>query len=518
MNGSDRVTIIWADDAIRNTWLQVVVLPTASTGLTAPQLFYFGNAIGDSGDNTTKAWVNASDVTMTRGQPYVPGDLAPITAATDFNRDRLVNATDQLIAYSHLTALQGALQLIKPDGAFGVATVSGRFVFYNNSSFDGNDPGASTSDDGSVAPDKSALLPGAKATFANYTSYNQGINGVMVDVAGLEGTPTADDFEFRVGNNNSPAGWLPAPAPASITVRPGAGVGDSDRITIIWPDGSIKNEWLQVTVKPSGRTGLAIDDVFYFGNKVGETGDSANFAFVNASDITRVRLGIGAGAAAITSPLDMNRDGVIDITDKDITQNSAGSILLIKPPLPNVPPPVVVPDPIALAPEAAYTDFANTSGLGSQGAAVVGRAVFYNNSSFDRNNPAPGPADDGAIAADKSPLLPGDTATLANITNYSRGINGIMIDVLGLASTPVLADFSFKIGTSADPTTWVNAPRRRRSWCVRVSARRVGPNHAHLARQLDPEHVAASDGQGDLRHRPADGRRILLRQPDRRFR
>ena len=161
-----------------------------------------------------------------------------------------------------------------------------------------------------------------KATFANYTSYSQGINGVMIDVAGLEGTPTADDFEFRVGNNNSPAGWLPAPAPSSITVRPGDGVGDSDRITIIWPDGSIKNEWLQVTIKPSGHTGLAIDDVFYFGNKVGETGDSTNFAFVNASDVTRVRAGIGTGAAAITSPLDMNRDGVIDTTDQSITQNS----------------------------------------------------------------------------------------------------------------------------------------------------------------------------------------------------
>lgn len=35
----------------------------------------------------------------------------------------------------------------------------------------------------------------------------------------------------------------------------------------------MKNEWLQVTAKTS--LGLAADDVFYFGNAIGETGDSA---------------------------------------------------------------------------------------------------------------------------------------------------------------------------------------------------------------------------------------------------
>ena len=45
-----RVEIIWADGAIENEWVQVTVLADADTGLAAPDVFYFGNAIGDSGN------------------------------------------------------------------------------------------------------------------------------------------------------------------------------------------------------------------------------------------------------------------------------------------------------------------------------------------------------------------------------------------------------------------------------------------------------------------------------------
>jgi hypothetical protein len=59
-------------------------------------------------------------------------------------------------------------------------TVKGRWVFYNNSFFDGVTPGADVLDDSAIAPDKSALLPGGVATFANYTSYRRGLNGIMI--------------------------------------------------------------------------------------------------------------------------------------------------------------------------------------------------------------------------------------------------------------------------------------------------------------------------------------------------
>ena len=95
-----------------------------------------------------------------------------------------------------------------------VPTVVGRLVFYNNSAFD------VASDDGAIAVDKQALLPGQSASFANYTSYSRGINGLMIDIADLPvSTLTADDFQFRVGNNDDPSAWPAAPAPATISVR-----------------------------------------------------------------------------------------------------------------------------------------------------------------------------------------------------------------------------------------------------------------------------------------------------------
>ena len=154
------------------------------------------------------------------------------------------------------------------------ASVSGRRIFYNESAFDGNNLAATAQDDGTIAPDKVALLPGGTATFVNYTSYSKGINGVMVDIAGLAGTPTAGDFTFRTGNDNTPSGWALLATSPSISVRPGAGVGGSDRVTLIWPNFAVMKQWLQITVNPSTNTGVRTPDVFYFGNAVGESGNS----------------------------------------------------------------------------------------------------------------------------------------------------------------------------------------------------------------------------------------------------
>ena len=69
------------------------------------------------------------------------------------------------------------------------ATVAGRYIFYNRSSFDGADPAATAGDDAAIALDKLALLPGQAATFDSVTTYSRGINGVMIDVAGLPAGP-----------------------------------------------------------------------------------------------------------------------------------------------------------------------------------------------------------------------------------------------------------------------------------------------------------------------------------------
>ena len=63
-------------------------------------------------------------------------------------------------------------------------------------------------------------LPGSSsASFANLSSYTDGINGIMVDMFGEPGQITANDFSFAVGTNNAASKWAPAPAPSTVSVR-----------------------------------------------------------------------------------------------------------------------------------------------------------------------------------------------------------------------------------------------------------------------------------------------------------
>lgn len=197
----------------------------------------------------------------------------------------------------------------------GPVDVTGRFAFYNRSAWDGNNAAANANDDNAIATDKQALRSGT-ATFANYTSYSRGLNGIMVDLPN-GAAPTAADFSFKRGNNNTPAGWAAAPNPSSITVRAGAGVGGADRVTLIWPDNTIQKQWLQVTVLSTANTGLSLPDTFYFGNAIGETGDTAANALVGAADESAIRAHPRgpASPAPITYAFDITRDKLVGAAD-----------------------------------------------------------------------------------------------------------------------------------------------------------------------------------------------------------
>lgn len=198
---------------------------------------------------------------------------------------------------------------------FVSADVVGRYAFYNTSAFDGSLDGAA--DDLAIAIDKRALLPGQTATFENYTSYSRGLNGIMVDIAGLPGSPAANDFNFQIWNT-AQGTWNAAPAPASVAIRPGAGQAGSDRVSLTWDVGSVTNTWLRVTVRSTPATGLSADDVFYFGNIIGETGDNLTDAFVTESDTSRIQANPLPSGAAVANPFDLNRDGKVDALDSSI--------------------------------------------------------------------------------------------------------------------------------------------------------------------------------------------------------
>ncbi|MBN2473694.1 MAG: hypothetical protein JXB62_03725, partial [Pirellulales bacterium] len=211
-----------------------------------------------------------------------------------------------------------------------------RHVFYNNSAFDGSslaNPDATDND--AVAPDKEALLPGQTATFANYTSYGLGVNGVMIDLANLPvqtmGQQSLDplaNFEFRVGNDNNPSRWDSLPPDVveriQVTVHPGEGVGNSDRLKLILPDYAVRKEWLQITVLATADTALSHNDVFYFGNAVADAGNSTTNAQVNATDMLLARNNPRTflNPAAIDFPFDYNRDARVNATDMLLARNN----------------------------------------------------------------------------------------------------------------------------------------------------------------------------------------------------
>lgn len=222
------------------------------------------------------------------------------------------------LAYHHVENLKNT-----------AARVTHRLVFYNNSRFDGFDSAGNANDDQAIASDKVALLPGGTAGLQNYTSYSRGLNGLMVDIVNLKGNLTLSDFSFRMGNNSDPDTWTDAPQPGSIHHRYDEGNDGTDRITFIWADGALLSKWLEIRIHPGVDSGFLLEDRFYFGNAVGETGDGS-FALVNATDLSRIRanpIGIFDTPATITSIFDINRDGFVNAQDYLITRSNPTSVV-----------------------------------------------------------------------------------------------------------------------------------------------------------------------------------------------
>ena len=226
------------------------------------------------------------------------------------------------------------------------ASVRGRYVFYNNSFYDGNDPTASASADNAIATDKVALLPGETATYENYTNFDRGINGIIIDADLADPNNFSfNDLQLSVGRTS----FTPLNITPGVSVREGEGVDGSDRITVVLPDRSVVNEYLQVSVLANENTGLSADDVFYFGNAIGETGNSPGDTIVNSSDFSAAATGLtGFGIESVDNPYDINRDGRVNSTD--LSAINANLTAFVSLPLITAPP--TIPPSSLLAPPA----------------------------------------------------------------------------------------------------------------------------------------------------------------------
>ena len=80
------------------------------------------------------------------------------------------------------------------------------------------------------------------------------------------------------------------------------------------------------------------------------------------------------------------------------------------------------------------------------GAVISKRGVSYGNSNGFSETEVPASIDG---------LLPGQAASQANFTNYYLGLNRVVIEVTGLASSAIdSSDFDFRVGNTADPSQW----------------------------------------------------------------
>ncbi|HAC92399.1 MAG TPA: hypothetical protein DCF63_17480, partial [Planctomycetaceae bacterium] len=156
-------------------------------------------------------------------------------------------------------------------------------------------------------------------TLDNLSNNKNGITGLVFDLITPPGTTlTASDFQFQVSPEgvfapslNPPSGWQAAASPSSLSVTPGF----PRRVVIQWPDQSITNRWLRVTIQANANTGLTTPAVYYLGHLQGETTGASDGQFtVLVADLLQVR-------AALSNPVgpgslyDIDKNGVVLVND-----------------------------------------------------------------------------------------------------------------------------------------------------------------------------------------------------------
>lgn len=91
-------------------------------------------------------------------------------------------------------------------------------------------------------------------------------------------------------------------------------------------------------------------------------------------------------------------------------------------------------------------------------ASVLGTGFYFKDSVFAQG----GSTINAALSTSKQPLRSSSLAqsgTFINISNYTLGINGIILEIPNLTSSNLTAsDFIFRVGTTSNPSTWATAP------------------------------------------------------------
>ncbi|MEQ1829828.1 MAG: Ig-like domain-containing protein, partial [Pirellula sp.] len=216
-----------------------------------------------------------------------------------------------------------------------LVAVTNRQVYYKGSDYAslGGVGAALDNVKGPLASGMSIIAADRTTSDANKINYSRGLNGMVIDVAGLVATSlTAADFTFRVAPAGAsgvvnPSAWANAPAPTNIVVTPGSGLTPA-RIRIEWADNAIQNTWLQVIVKANANTGLSQQSAFYMGHAMAEITGGAPYR-VTAADLSAVHSGISNTIVSVGDPRDINKDRRVTAADLSAVQSRISNTVLL---------------------------------------------------------------------------------------------------------------------------------------------------------------------------------------------
>jgi Glycosyl hydrolase catalytic core/Cadherin domain/Ricin-type beta-trefoil lectin domain-like/F5/8 type C domain len=211
------------------------------------------------------------------------------------------------------------------------ASVTNRRVFYNRTT--STDFGNGTGNPiNAIDSTKAALLPGEAATSANYTNYSRGLNGIVVDITSPTNLSAISPANFQFASwssfQDSVPNFLTISPAVTISTFAGGGLNGSNRVKIEFANNAIQNAWLRVTMLADANTGLASNDVFYFGNARFDVTPTSPFpsqqVTINAFDVNGIRARQGQNSGVISNIYDVDRSGVVNAFDTNAVRSGQG--------------------------------------------------------------------------------------------------------------------------------------------------------------------------------------------------
>jgi Polysaccharide lyase family 8, super-sandwich domain/Concanavalin A-like lectin/glucanases superfamily/Polysaccharide lyase family 8, C-terminal beta-sandwich domain/Bacterial Ig domain len=205
------------------------------------------------------------------------------------------------------------------------ATIQSRNVFYNNATGFGtsgvnNLPTVNPIN--AIDPSKQALLPNQTPSTTNFTNYSRGLNGIVIDLnntGNLSGISAAN-FQFAIWNSfpNATPNFVAISPSVTVSTFPSGGTAGSDRIKLVFADNAIQEAWLRITVLANASTGLATNEVFYFGNARGDITPNTSFPSqisLNALDLNQARNNQLSSGAVVSNHYDVDKNGAVNGLD-----------------------------------------------------------------------------------------------------------------------------------------------------------------------------------------------------------